>query len=382
MTVNKVAVVGVSQTRFEEKMIDRNYADLVYEVTTGALNDAGMTIDQIDNVVTVSNDFWDGRTISSMAVMDACGSYGKNVSTVEGDGTFGVLYGAMRIWAGSFGTTLVVAHSKGSEGSPFLITNSMFDPFYYRPLGLDAISSSALQAQVYIDRRGAAVEDWAAVSVKNHKNAKNNPHAQLALDLTVGQVMSSPMKCQPLKRLDCSPVSDGACAVILAGEERANQSRQKSVWLKGVGYAAELHYLGDRDLSNPIALTQAAKKAYAMAGITNPSEEIDFMEIYDAFSYMEPLWLEGLGVCPPGEGGKLTSSGMTGMKGRQPVNASGGVLSAHAVLVAGLVRIIEVVLQIRGKAGARQLEKAQTGLAHGINGPCGQSHCVWILGSN
>ncbi len=194
--------------------------------------------------------------------------------------------------------------------------------------------------------------------------------------------MSSPMKCHPLKRLDCSPVSDGACAVILASDERASQFRQKPVWLRGVGYAAELHYLGDRDLSNPIALTQAAKKAYAMAGIINPNQEIDFMEIYDAFSYMEPLWLEGLGVCASGEGGKMTSSGTTGINGRLPVNASGGVLSAHAVLAAGLVRVIEVVLQIRGKAGARQLDKTQTGLAHGINGPCGQSHCVWILGSN
>jgi acetyl-CoA C-acetyltransferase len=380
--MKRVAVVGVAQTRFQRKMIDRNLADLIYEVTTGALEDAGMTIAQIDNVVTISNDFWDGRTISSMAVMDASGSYGKNVSTVEGDGTFGVLYGAMRIWSGSFGTTLVVAHSKGSEGSPFLITNCMFDPFYHRPLGLDAISSAALQAQAYIDRRGARPEDWARVSVKNHRNAKLNPFAQLAMDLTVEQVMGSPVQATPLKRLDCSPVSDGACAVILADEDRAKQSRQKPVWLKGVGYAAELHYLGDRDLSHPRALELAAKKAYAMAGVSDPRKEIDFLEVYDAFSYMEPLWLEGLGYCAPGEGGKMTRDGLTEMKGPSPVNASGGVLSAHAVLVAGMVRVVEGVLQIRGTAGAHQLQRARMGLAHGINGPCGQSHCVWILGKD
>ena len=277
---------------------------------------------------------------------------------------------------------LAQTYSKGSEGSPFLITNSMFDPFYYRPLGLDAISSAALQAQAYIDRRGASVEDWAEVSVKNHGNAQKNPYAQLPMNLTVEKVMASPMKSYPLKRLDCSPVSDGAGAIILASEERVKQSKQKPVWLKGVGYAAELHYLGDRDLSNPIALMQAAKRAYAMAGIVTPEEEIDFMEVYEAFSYMEPLWLEGLGICSPGEGGKMGRNGTTGMRGRLPVNASGGVLSAHAVLVAGLIRVIEVVLQIRGKAGAHQVDKARTGLAHGINGPCGQSHCVWILGSN
>ncbi|MBU2552004.1 MAG: thiolase family protein, partial [Proteobacteria bacterium] len=128
--MQRIAVVGVAQTRYERRIVDRNLADLVFEVTTGALEDAGLTIDQIDNVVTVSNDFWDGRTISSMGVNDAAGSYGKNVSTVEGDGTFGALYGAMRTWSGSFGTTLVVAHCKGSEGSMPLITNSMFDPIY------------------------------------------------------------------------------------------------------------------------------------------------------------------------------------------------------------------------------------------------------------
>ena len=379
--MKRVAVVGVSQTCFRPDHREKNFADLVYEVTTGALADAGMEISQIDNVVTLSNDFWDGRTISSMAVMDACGSYGKNVSTVEGDGTFGALYGAMRIWSGSFGTTLVVAHSKGSEGSPFLITNAMFDPFYHRPLGLDAISSAALQAQAYIDRRGARPEDWARVSVKNHHNAKGNPFAQLPMDLTVEQVMASPVKATPLKRLDCSPVSDGAAAVILAAEDRVGGLRQKPVWLKGVGYAAELHYLGDRDLSHPRALELAARKAYAMAGIQDPQGEIDFLEVYDAFSYMEPLWLEGLGLCAPGEGGKCTREGITAMKGKLPVNASGGVLSAHAVLVAGLVRFIEVALQIRGTAGAHQLARARVGLAHGINGPCGQSHCVWILGN-
>ena len=379
--MKRVAVVGVSQTCFQPNHREKNFADLVYEVTTGALADAGMEISQIDNVVTLSNDFWDGRTISSMAVMDACGSYGKNVSTVEGDGTFGALYGAMRIWSGSFGTTLVVAHSKGSEGSPFLITNAMFDPFYHRPLGLEAISSAALQAQAYIDRRGARPEDWARVAVKNHRNAKGNPFAQLPMDLTVEQVMASPFKATPLKRLDCSPVSDGAAAVILAAEDRVGGLRQKPVWLKGVGYAAELHYLGDRDLSHPRALELAARKAYAMAGIQDPQGEIDFLEVYDAFSYMEPLWLEGLGLCAPGEGGKWSREGVTGMKGRLPVNASGGVLSAHAVLVAGLVRFIEVALQIRGTAGAHQLDRARVGLAHGINGPCGQSHCVWILGN-
>ena len=116
-----------------------------------------------------------------------------------------------------------------------------------------------------------------------------------------------------------------------------------------------------------------------MAGITDPMNAVDVVELYDAFSYMEPLWLEGLGFCGPGEGGKLLDQGVTTMNGAMPVNPSGGVLSAHAMLVAGLARIVEAVLQLRGSAGFRQVPGAKTALAHGINGPCGQSHCVWVL---
>ncbi len=377
--MGKVAVVGVGQTKYERRKKGDTFADMVFEATSKALQDARMRIKEIDNVVTVSNDFWDGRTISSMAVMDACGAYEKDVSTVEGDGTFGVLYGMLRILSGSFGTTLVVAHSKGSESVSSLITNGMFDPLYQRALGLDAITSSAMQAKAYMHKNGISEEQCARVSVKNHGNAKNNPYAQLPLDISVKDVMASRMLADPIKLLDASPISDGAAAVILASEERAKKIAQKPVWVKGVGHCAEAYFFGDRDLAETPSLEAAAKKAYGMAGITNPLKEIDVAEIYDAFSYMELLWSEGLGFCGRGEGGKFIDSGKSLMKGDIPVNPSGGVLSAHAVLVAGLARVIECVLQLRGEAGARQVGRAKTALAHGINGPCGQSHCVIIL---
>lgn len=367
-------------TAMRRERHEDGYADLVYEAVRLALEDAGMTVDQVDNVVTISNDFFDGRTISSMAVQDACGSYDKNVSTVEGDGTFGAFYGLMRILSGSFGTTLVCAHHKGSESQMPLITNAMFDPIYERFLGVEAITSSALQARAYMDRYGVTEEDCALVSVKNHGNAFRNPVAQLPLKLTVEKVMSSPYVAEPLKVLDCCPVSDGASAVILAYGEIAEKITNKPVWVKGVAHCCDAYHLGDRDLSDVRALHQAARKAYSMAGISDPRREIDVVELYDAFTYMELMWLEGLGFCNPGEGGKLTSSGKTAADGELPVNPSGGCLSGHPVLVAGLNRIIECVLQVRGDAGERQVEGVRTAVAHGINGPCGQSHCVWVLG--
>jgi acetyl-CoA C-acetyltransferase len=377
--MDKIAIVGVGQIKSERRKKSETYYDMVYDVTSRAIEDSGYSLNDIDNVITISNDFWDGRTISCMAVQEAAGAHDKNVSTVEGDGTFGAFYGATRVLSG-FKTTLVVAHSKGSEGDPKIITNGMFDPVYHRSLGLDAVSSSALQANAYMNRYGVTEEQCAMVSVKNHGNAKNNPYAQIPLDITVEDVMKSRKIADPLKLLDCSPVSDGASAIIIANEETAKKARKRPVWIKGLAHCSDAYFLGDRDLTDMRALNNAAKRAYDMAGITNPLEEIDVVELYDAFSYMELLWLEGMGFCKPGQGGKMTEKGETAMDGVLPVNPSGGVLSAHPVLAAGLTRIVEAVLQLRGDAGQHQVDGAKTALAHGINGSCGQSHCIWILG--
>lgn len=375
-----VAIVGVAQTSYERRKKDKTCYDLVYEVTRDVLADAGLSLADIDGVVTVSNDFWDGRTISGMPVGDAAGAHDKNISTVSGDGSFGAAYGAMRALGGG-GITLVVAHSKGSEGDPTLITSGMFDPIFQRLLGVGYVTSAALQCRAYMDRYQVTEDQLAQVSVKNHGNARANPYAQLPLDLTVADVLASRPVADPLKLLDCSPVSDGAAAIILAPADCVGRATSRPVWVKGLAHCAEDYFLGDRDLADPKALRAAAKRAYDMAGILDPARDIDVMEIYDAFTYMEPLWLEGLGVCAPGQGASLAERGVTTMAGALPVNPSGGVLSAHPVLVAGLARIIEAALQLRGDAGARQIPGAKRALAHGINGPCGQSHCVWLLSS-
>ena len=379
--MDRIAIVGVGQTRQERNKVHETFADMVYEAVKKALAHAGIGIREIDNVVTASNDFWDGRTISSMAVNDACGSYDKNISTVEGDGTFAAFYGMTRILSGAYETTLVVAHCKGSESDSRHITSAMFDPVFLRPLGLDNISTAAMQANRYMTRYGITEEQCALVSVKNHENAFRNPNAQLPLHLTVEDVLRSRMLADPIKLLDASPISDGACALILARESAATRITDRPVWVRGVGYAADPYHLGDRDLADCDALITAAQRAYGMAGIGNPANEIDLVELYDAFTYQELLWTEGLGLCGRGEGGRLAASGATGMDGSIPVNPSGGLLSAHTVTVAGLVRMAEAVLQIRGEADRRQIPGARTAVAHGVNGPCGQSHCVWVLGA-
>ncbi len=379
--MEKVGIVGIGQTKIEARHERVNHSELVYEAVSLALEDAGIEMDEIDNVITTSNDFWDGRTISCMPIGGVSGGHDKNISCVEGDGTFGTFYGFTRILSGNYGTTLLTAHSKGSESISHLITNAAFDPIHSRALGLDMITACALQARKYMNRYGITEEDCARVSVKNHRNAQANPNAQLPMEITVDDVMQSRKIAEPLKLYDISPVSDGASCVILASEERAKKTAKQPVWLKGVSFCADAYQLGDRDLSECKALEKAAEGAYKMAGIKNPKEEIDVAEIYDAFSYQELMWTEGLGFCEKGDGGKLVSSGATERGGDIPVNSSGGLLSGHPVIAAGMIRMIEAARQIRGEAGEMQVkDDVATALAHGVNGLCGQSHCVWVLG--
>jgi len=378
--MDRAAIIGIGMTKIEANKVRDTFADMVWEAVNRALDDAGMTIKDIDNVITTSNDFWDGRTISCMAVGDASGVKYKNVSCVEGDGTFGAFYGLCRVLSGSYGTTLVTAHSKGSESVSSLITNASFDPIYDRALGMDRISASALQARAYMHRTKTTSEQCALVSVKHHGNAKHNQYAQLPMDLTVQRVMESEMIADPLHKLDCSPVSDGCCAVVIANEERASKYKKKPVWIKGVAFCADSFFLGDRDLSRAPSLTQAAKKAFDMAGIKKPSREIGMAEVYDAFSHQELMWLEAMGLADDGKAGKRLEKGDFAIKGSLPVNPSGGLLSGHPVIAGGLYRIAETVRQIRGEAGAYQVDNARLAVAHGVNGLCGQSHCVWVLG--
>jgi len=379
--MDKTAIIGVGMTAIEKHNIRDGFADMAWEAVNLALDDAGMTIDEVDNVVTTSNDFWDGRTISCMAVGDASGARHKNVSCVEGDGTFGAFYGLTRILSGAYGTTLVTAHSKGSESVSSLITNAAFDPITERAIGMDMISASALQANAYMHRTGTTPGQLARVSVKNHGNARYNPKAQLPLDITVDDVLSSEMICDPLHKLDCSPVSDGCCAIIIAAEARVGRRPKPPVWIKGAAFCADAYHLGDRDLSRAPALTQAAQKAFAMAGISDPAAQIDVAELYDAFTYQELMWIEAMGLCNDGEAGRLVETGAFDIGGRLPVNPSGGLLSGHPVIAGGLIRMAEVVRQLRGECGKAQVEAPSLGVAQGVNGLCGQSHCVWVLGN-
>jgi len=377
--IRKVAIVGAAQTPFERAKPDTGYPDLVFDVSRRALEDAGISSKELQQTVSASQDFWDGRTISNFAVSDACASYMKPESKVAMDGSMAVFYALTRVLSGAFDNALVVAHCKMSQGPQNRIYNAVFDPMYQRHLGLDSHSCHAFQARAYMDTHGITPEQCAQVSVKNHGNALKNPYAMDARELTVEDVFSSPMLADPIRSLDAMPISDGACALVLAEEKSARKLKEKPVWIHGAASMMDAYYLGERDLADPVSLAQASKKAYSMAGVSNPSKEIHVAEVTEYYSYQELLWTEGLGFCGPGEGGRFLESGATALTGSLPVNPSGGVLAGNPFTVAGLVRIVEAFLQLSGNAGEHQVEGAGKAVAHGTTGPCGQSHCVMVL---
>ena len=376
----EVAIVGCTQTKYEAEKIDLTISELVFEVVKKLHNNLGITNDDVGCVISGSNDFNDGRTIANMAIQDAVGAVRKSESRVSGDGAFAYVYGAMRILSGEYNTVLVVSHSKCSEGDQHLINNSIFDPYYQRHLGLDQISSAGLMANMYMSKYGVSEEQAAKVVVKNRKNAINNPYAHLQKELSIDEVLNSPMLAYPLKELDFPPYSDGAVAMLLTNKEKAKKFTDTPVWLKGYASCTDAYYLGHRTMTDLIGLEFAAKEAYKMANIKDPVKDLDVAEVFEAFSTHELMIYEALGFCDKGEGGKFIDSGETNINGTIPVNPSGGVLSSNVAMANGLIRVAEISSQLMDTAEDHQISDAKTGLAYGMNGIFSQGNCVLIFG--
>jgi len=378
----RVAIVGVAQTKFAPKRVDANYGEMAWEVIEQLLRETGLEMKRdIDNSISCSHDIWDGQTISDIGITDVIGGHLRNEEKMAMDGSTAVYYGTVGILSGEFDCTLLLAHAKMSQTNRNIVNNDAFDPIYSRMLGLDFTAAAAMQMRRYMYKYGVTPEQIARVVVKNLKNAKLNPVAHQRGDLTIADVLSSPIVASPLRKLDIAPDTDGAVAMILASEKKAREITKNPVWIKGIGACYDSYYLGDRDLADVFALEQAAKQAYKMAGIKNPRRQIDLAEVGDDFSYQELLWMEGLGLCGRGEAAAMLESDVTESGGKLPVNPSGGLLGGVPINVYGLNRVAEAALQVMGAAGDHQVKKeVNIALAQGNSGYCGQHQCVIVLG--
>ncbi len=227
----------------------------------------------------------------------------------------------------------------------------------------------ALIARSYMQKYGLTVEDLAAVAVKNHSHGLKNPRAQFQRAITVEEVLQSSLVADPLHLLDCSPITDGAAAVILCPLRKAMKlSKHKPVKVIGSGHATDTIALHARkQLEFFYSSAKAAEKAFQMAEVT--PQQIDVVEVHDCFTIAEICALESIGLFEPGQAGKAAAQGITHLGGKLPVNVSGGLKSkGHPVGATGIAQIIEIVEQLRGTAGERQVANAKIGLTHNMGG--------------
>jgi acetyl-CoA C-acetyltransferase len=237
----------------------------------------------------------------------------------------------------------------------------------------------------YVRRSNAPDDIGILVALKDRLNALKNPYAHLhEPDITYDSIKESFMLWEPIRYSETCPSSDGAIAMVLASESAAEASAASSgvppAWILGTSMRSEPATASGRDQVNPDAGKECAADVYRQAGITNPREQVDVVEMYVPFSWYEPMWLENLGFSPEGEGWKMTESGATQLGGDLPVNCSGGVLSTNPIGASGMIRFGEVALQVRGQAGDHQVDGAKLAVGHAYGGAA-QFYAMWVVSS-
>ena len=380
-----VAIVGVGCVGFRPITPELSYKELMFEAAVKAYEDAGgiNPREDIDVFVTCAEDYLEGFSIFDEFVPDQLGAALRHLFTVSGDGMLGLATAYMLIKTGHFDTVVVEAHSKASDILTYMdIVQFGLDPIFNRPLGGHPYYIAGLEMNRYLHDTCTTEEQCAHIVVKNKKNAILNPYAAYGADVTLDQVMRSERLFHPLKKLEISTPADGCIVMVLASEKVAEKLADKPVWVKGVGWCTETPSLETRDWTRAVYTRLAAEMAYKEAKITNPWRDIDFAEIHDLFAYKELQHMEALKLCDYGEAGKLTEEGLTSLDGEFPVNPSGGLLGmGYGLEASGLQKVLEVVLQLRGEAGARQVEDAEVGLAHTWRGIPTATGAVAVLSS-
>lgn len=372
--MDKVGIVGFYQVK---PAIDADYGryDMIFEATRGAIDQAGLKKKDITTVISCTNDYYDGRTISNCFTVEVGGGYMTDESKVEMDGAHAMLYGLLRILSGNHSLALIWG---GSMPSCFPYHSARLyetDPTWERPVQLvNDITAGGFQMRAYMEKYGISAESIAKVAVANHKNAAKNPfalpEAQMP-NLTAKEVLDSPVYSDPVTDLMVAPLGESVTAILLAPEDKALSITDKPVWIKGVGWNQDPYYLGDRDLAECKSMELAAKQAYSAAGVKNPASEIDVAEVHTMFAHEELILTEALGLAAKGKGSELTD--------KNCINPSGGALGCNTPCATGMIRIIEAVKQLRGEAGKYQVKNAKLAIATGQIGMGAQNNIVWVL---
>ncbi len=385
----KVAVVGIGSVPFRVRHPTKSYGKLGYEATKAALEDAKLTIKDMDSAVYgCYNDLFHRQFMYDIIIHDHIGMIlkpGTRVTTGGATGGYAIRTAYAEVASGLVDICLCLGVEKSNDcwdpetktRTPELVKGISYsaDCTWVRPLGSYPAASYVLPVRAHIEEFGNPTElSMAKISVKNHGNAIGNPYAQSPKKITVDDVLNSRYIAHPFKKLDCCLYSEGSAAMILANEDKAKEicrnSGKDPVWITGVGAGNDSNFGGLREkLWSLTSNVYASKQCYKMAGIENPLKEIDLAELHDAFTGQEILSYEDCGFARHGEGHKLIDDEVVLEGGELPINLSGGLIGGgHAVGATGIYQGSEVVRQLRGEA-LRQVPDAEVGLLHSVGGP-------------
>ncbi|TMK68052.1 MAG: acetyl-CoA acetyltransferase [Actinobacteria bacterium] len=380
----RVAVVGIGHAGFAPITAGLSYKELMFEAAQRAYADAQVDPRaDVDSFVCCSEDYLEGTSIFDEYVPDQLGAVQRPVQTVAADGLFGVATALMLIRSGAARVVAVEAHSKVSDVLTLgAIEQFAMDPVFNRPLGVPALAVAGLDMNAFLERTGLTEEHCAMVAAKNRTNALDNPRAAYPADVRPEDVEDSAPVYWPLRELEVAGRADGCVVVVLAAEERAGDLTEAPVWLLGAGWSSGSPTLESRTWGEADFVARAAERAYAMAGIEDPGEEIDLAEVDDVYAFKELQHLEALGLGTAGGLAEMLAQGELEADGDLPVNVSGGSLGQGNLFEAnGLARLLECAEQLRGEAGERQVDEAYVALVQSWRGVPTTSAAVVVLGN-
>jgi len=374
-----VAIIGIGMMHWGE-LWEKSIRDLCVEASLACIEDAG--VDHIDamTIGSMSSGLFTGQEHLASMVPDYLGRKHLPATRVESacaSGGLAVRTAFLEVASGMSDYVLAVGVEKMTDVSGGMATYALAtasDQDYEAFHGVTFPGLYAMMARAHMERFGTTREQLAQVPVKNHANGSKNPHAQFPFTVTTEQVIGSVMVADPLTLLDCSPITDGAAAVLLAPAEKARKlGKHPTTVITGIGQATDTIALAQRkDLLQMGAVEEATLRALSMAG--RSIKDISFAEVHDCFSIAEIMVIETMGVVPAGQGGPATLDGYTAIEGAFPVNPSGGLKSkGHPVGATGVAQIIEAVTQLRGAAGERQVAGATAALTQNMGGSGGSS---------
>ncbi len=383
-----VAVIGIGCTHFGEKW-ESSFRDLFIEAGARALEDANLAGEQIDAMY-VGN-MSAGRFIEQEHIGALIADYAgmathhipsTRVEAACSSGGLAFRQAVLTVASGYADIVVAAGVEKMTDVEPGASTDALTgaaDREWEGFMGATFPGLYAMIARDYMHRYPLSREQLAMVPVKNHYNGARNPIAQFRSEITLDTVLKSTMVADPLRLFDCSPITDGAAAVIVAPLDRAREFTDTPVKVLATAQASDTISLHDRrDISTLDATVAAGRRAFKMAKLSH--NDIQFVEVHDCFSIAEICAIEDLGFCKKGEAGRLTEEGQTAIGGTIPVNTSGGLKACgHPVGATGIKQVCEAVQQLRGEAGKRQVDGARYGMTHNVGGT-GATVAVHIFG--